>query len=147
MLASRRRFLLATAAATLPGCGTIMHYDRRNQPRSDKIDWGVFLGNTLLTLCFLPVGLIGFIIDFWNGTIYLPAENVATGEPILVPVAVPRDQMTREGLEAVLSEHFGQSISLADAEFDQQIGSRGEFFPRIRQTLGQMPRLIRRPVA
>lgn len=62
---------LALGTVGTVGCGTILHPERRGQT-GGRIDTGVAVMNGLWCLVFIIPGVVGFIIDFNNGTIYEP---------------------------------------------------------------------------
>jgi len=95
----RRDFLWRVAAScgvsSLAGCGTIMHPERRHQPRSHQIDWKVAALDGLGLLLFFVPGVIAFVVDFYTGAIYLPAGTypvVYPPPPPGVPVYPPNMQ-------------------------------------------------------
>lgn len=56
----------------LQGCGTILYPERIGQGDTGKIDTSVAVMDGLLCLLFIIPGVVAFIIDFENGTIYEP---------------------------------------------------------------------------
>jgi hypothetical protein len=62
-----------TAALTAPvaGCGTILYPERRGQT-SGHVDVGVAVMDGLWLLMFIVPGVVAFIVDFGNGTVYEP---------------------------------------------------------------------------
>lgn len=120
---SRRAFgatLLGVCGAISTGCGLLLYPERRGQ-RGGRLDWGVVLLDGLGLLLFFIPGIIAFVVDFATGTIYLPPEGYPYGQTQpdspdkpLVSVRVPRKELTRERIEAIVSRHAGRPISLAD---------------------------------
>ena len=76
----RRQFVshaltLGFAGATacgFPGCGTLLHSERRGQPHSNQIDWKIAALDGLGLLLFFVPGVVAFAVDFYTGAIYLP---------------------------------------------------------------------------
>jgi len=66
-----RTFVCVVLVAELLGCGTIMYPERSGQ-RGGRIDAGVAVLDALWLLLFIIPGVVFFIVDFSNGTIYLP---------------------------------------------------------------------------
>lgn len=85
----RREFvshLLTLGAATgavvsLSGCGTMLHPERLNQPRSHDLDWKMVALNGLGLIFFFVPGVIAFVVDFHTGAIYLPPHAHAMKPP------------------------------------------------------------------
>jgi hypothetical protein len=134
--ASRRCFLWASGSfcvAMSAGCGLLLYPERRGQP-SGRLDWGVVLLDALGLLLFLVPGVVAFAVDFATGAIYLPPERPSqvllnrTGGQ-LVKVEVPRDQITRQRVEEIVSNHVGRPIRLIDGEYRaERMGSIEEFW-------------------
>jgi len=57
------------------GCGTLLHHERVGQPHGNQIDWEVAALNGLGLAFFFVPGVIAFVVDFYNGTIYLPHSS------------------------------------------------------------------------
>ncbi len=51
------------------GCGTILYPERRGQA-GGYVDTGVVVMDGLWCLAFLVPGVVAFIVDFGNGSIY-----------------------------------------------------------------------------
>lgn len=62
---------LAAAVFLQAGCGTILYPERRGQ-RGGRVDAGVAVLDGIGLLFFIIPGVVAFVIDFGNGTIYLP---------------------------------------------------------------------------
>jgi hypothetical protein len=63
---------LAVFSLQLAGCGYILYPDRRGQ-KGGQIDPVVAILDGAGVLLFIVPGLIAYIVDFSQGTIYLPA--------------------------------------------------------------------------
>ena len=78
----RRQFLshvltwgfAGAAACGVPGCGTLLHGERRGQLHSNQLDWGIVALDGLGLLLFFVPGVVAFAVDFATGAIYLPLE-------------------------------------------------------------------------
>ena len=67
----------------LSGCGTLLFNERRGQPAAGKVDPNVLIMDGLLLFAFVVPGVVGFIVDYHTGALYLP-RGVERGEgPIL----------------------------------------------------------------
>lgn len=135
---SRRQFMelsTATVVASVAGCGTILHPERRYQPSSNNLDWGIVALDTLGLLLFFIPGVIAFAVDFTTGAIYLPAEGYGdNGKPMaeaeLVAVQVPSDELSKARVEQVASEHAGQDVRLVKGEYETApLAKLTEFWP------------------
>lgn len=116
-----RRHLLRAVLPLLPlagsGCGTILYPERRGQP-AGRIDWGVVALDAVGLLFFFVPGVIAFAVDFSTGAIYLPPGRYSayraprSHDPELARIAVPPEQLTREHIEQVVSDHTLQPVRL-----------------------------------
>ncbi|HUS32980.1 MAG TPA: hypothetical protein VMZ53_30970 [Kofleriaceae bacterium] len=59
----------AAIALQLASCGTILYPERRGT-QGGRIDVGVAVMDGLWCLVFLVPGVVAYIVDFSNGTIY-----------------------------------------------------------------------------
>jgi hypothetical protein len=66
-----RILIVAILMVQLTGCGTILYPERKGQ-KSGTIDSGVVVLDAIGLLVFVIPGIIAFIVDANNGTIYLP---------------------------------------------------------------------------
>ena len=123
---SRRNALGALAGAAisslLPGCGTVLHPERRGQ-RAGDLDWRIVAFDTVGLMLFFVPGVVAFAVDFNNGTIYLPDEGYADARDRrsvdqLRTVAVPPDELDQPRIEREVSNHVGEEISLTSGEVD-----------------------------
>lgn len=102
--------LLVQAAS----CGYFMHPTRRGQT-GGEIDWTVFALDAIGLVFFIIPGLIAFAVDFGAGTIYLPHTKRASGEfdtEKMLAVRVGPDELTKETIERVVSQHIGEQVRL-----------------------------------
>ena len=110
---SARKLIALTLAATIAllssSCGTLLYPERRGQPRG-QLDPGVVILDALGLLFFVIPGVIAFVIDFGNGTIYLPPPDYPTvshktlRRSDLVPVRLSKTDLTREKIEQVIGK-------------------------------------------
>ena len=81
------------------------------------------LGRTFLLnfrLLFVP-GLIAFAVDFTTGTIFLPEGEVAANalqHPALIRRSIPKDRLSIQAIEQVVSAHARQPIRLEDGQYE-----------------------------
>ena len=72
--------VFAVLIVQLAGCGTIMYPERKGQ-KGGKIDVGIAVLDGIGLFVFIVPGIIAYVVDFSNGTIYLP--DTAQGSPVL----------------------------------------------------------------
>jgi hypothetical protein len=122
-----RKMIALTLAATIAilssSCGTILYPERRGQPHGGPLDPGVVILDALGLLFFVIPGVVAFVIDFGNGTIYLPPPGYSTvshkavRRSDLVPVRLSSSDLTREKIEQVVSERVGKPVTLEPGRF------------------------------
>ena len=141
----RRQFLwtgTGFCASILTGCGTIFHPERRGQP-GGALDWKVVGADALCLVLFIVPGVIAFAIDFTTGAIYLPPGEVglsSQNDRPLVVRRVPREKISREQIEAVVSDHVGQPIDLAGSNCSSQpLSSIDDFWQAVHRLTGNQP--------
>jgi hypothetical protein len=134
--------LLASMALFSTSCGTLLYPERRGQPRGGPLDPGVVILDALGLLFFVIPGVVAFVIDFGNGTIYLPppvyptVSHKTVRRSELVPVKLGREGMTREKIEQVVSERVGQPVTLEPGRFHAgELDTLDEFDDRVERTL------------
>ena len=138
----RRQFLLAgTSFCTLilTGCGTLLHPERRGQP-TGSLDWKIVTLNALGLVLFVIPGIIAFAVDFHTGAIYLPPCGTGLSSPDNPPLVehhVPRENMSQEQIEVMVSSHVGQPIDLAASNCSSQpLSSIDEFWQKVHRLIG-----------
>ena len=99
----------------IASCGTIIHPERVGQTQRGRLDPSIVLLDGLGLLCFFIPGVVAFVVDFATGAIYLPAGQADSGEPKQWRVVkVPKDELTPERIEAVVSREVGRPVRLED---------------------------------
>jgi len=133
---------LSGSIASLTGCGTLFHGERRGQPHSNQIDWGMAALDGLGLLLFFVPGVVAFAVDFSTGAIYLPLDQCASyrgqpaarperpwtmtlAEPELVVVSdavqfsridCPRQKLDPHSIELEIAAHAGRPVTLLDSD-------------------------------
>lgn len=117
---SRRQFLInalgGTFATATVGCGTVLHPERRGQP-AGELDWSIVALDAVGLLLFFVPGVIAFAVDFNNGTIYLPPEEYGKADGELTPTKIPADELSRERIEEIVSQHTQTRVRLAPGQY------------------------------
>lgn len=146
---SRRDFLKLGACSVFTvsasGCGSILYPERIGQPHSGPLDWKVVALDTIGLLFFFIPGVIAFVVDFANGTIYLPpsypAPVYSTGalqnksRQEFISVNVPRDELNQARIEQVVSKHVAKDVLLEDGAYETRKLSNLEEFWRTREMM------------
>ncbi|MEE3372748.1 MAG: polyribonucleotide nucleotidyltransferase [Planctomycetota bacterium] len=119
---SRRSVLLLTSSlgVHLSGCGLLLYPERRGQPLG-RLDWTVVALDTIGLCFFFVPGLIAFAVDFATGTIFLPEGGVAANtreHPALIRRSIPKDRLSLQAIEQVVSAHAQQPIQLNDGQYE-----------------------------
>jgi hypothetical protein len=115
--------LVAAIALFSTSCGTLLYPERRGQPPGGPLDPGVVILDALGLLFFIIPGVVAFIIDFSNGTIYLPppaygyVPHQTLRRKDLEPVKLAKEEMTRERIEEIVSERAGRRVRLEPGQF------------------------------
>lgn len=123
---TRRDLMRLTTVAPLSfaaGCGMLLHPERRGQPPGGGLDWGVVALDALGLLLFFIPGVIAFAVDFSTGAIYLPPPGYgdATSPPEdrqLAKVQMPKQELSRERIEQVASQHAGRDVQLVAGAYE-----------------------------
>ncbi len=115
--------LVAAIAFFSTSCGTLLYPERRGQPPGGPLDVGVVLLDALGLLFFVIPGIVAFIVDFSNNTIYLPPPYYGPTSyrtlrrKDLVPVKLTKEEMTRERIEEIVSQRTGRPVTLEPGRF------------------------------
>lgn len=74
LIKGARILIVAVLMVQLTGCGTILYPERKGQ-KNGTLDSGVVVLDAIGLLIFVVPGVIAFLLDFSNGTIYLPGTG------------------------------------------------------------------------
>jgi hypothetical protein len=104
--------------AGLTGCGTIFYPERIGQSHG-PLDWKVVALDTIGLLLFVVPGVIAFIVDFHNGTIYLPPEQVPMYDAPVLSRKIPleKEDLTLAGIETAVNEHTDAKVWLRQGTY------------------------------
>jgi hypothetical protein len=61
----------------LNGCGTLLKPDRVNKPHSSQADYKIVLLDGIGLIFFIVPGVVAYVVDYTNGTLFLPGEDSA----------------------------------------------------------------------
>jgi len=120
-------------------CGTILHPERKGQ-EAGRIDPAIAILDGVGLLFFFIPGVIAYAVDFSNGTIYLPPEELegSDGNQTSSLEEVPEELKTIDGeemvaiqvdrqklrnkayIERVIKERTGRNVDLDDEHVDVQ---------------------------
>ena len=124
-MAFTRRNLLAGGSVTLlaasvSGCGTILHPERKGQV-DGKIDPGIAILDGLGLLLFLVPGVIAFAVDFSNGTIYLPGTGSGKrADADTVEEVKFAGKLTEDKLDRIWVDTYGEAKPFAVEDLEQR---------------------------
>lgn len=118
--------LAGTATCGVSGCGTLIHAERRGQPHSDRLDWGIVTLDGLGLLLFFIPGVIAFVVDFGTGAIYLPPEAALPAAPPPSPGSGP----PTPSQQASLRRPAEMTVVAQDPSVWQRLGLRRVVIPR-----------------
>ncbi len=109
-------FLTAAVALQSASCGTLIHPERVGQPPTGFVDPAIVLLDGLGLFVFLIPGVIGFIVDFSTGAIYLPPPQPIpaaqrTGAK-LTRISMKPAVLTKRRIEAVIRQRTGKVVDL-----------------------------------
>jgi hypothetical protein len=97
------------------GCGTLLYPERRGQ-KSGRIDAGVAVLDGVGLLFFIIPGVIAYIVDFSNGTIYLPGTASSSLDvKNIQEVKFDPGNTSLEDIEKIVMEQTGYDISQGQA--------------------------------
>ena len=112
----KRSILIAAAVLVLlsgSGCGTLFFSHRMGKKLSKTIDDRVFYTNCFLCLFGVIPGVVAFVLDYGNGTIYY-TEAELIPDDIFGMKQLPGGDMTPEEIAGKLSEALGKEISVSE---------------------------------
>jgi len=117
-------------------------YPERKGQKTGKVDAGVAVLDGLGLLLFIIPGAIAFIVDFSNGTIYLPPEKsgLLKGADYknLNALHIDKDKMNLENIESLVSENTGITFDIDDQRVQVvELDNLTEFMPKYTEILTQ----------
>jgi hypothetical protein len=114
--------ILALMVLYISSCGTILYPERTGQ-RKGKIDVAVAALDAVGLLFFLIPGIIAFVVDYNNGTIYLPPGKKGIGsiKPAydldkMIAIKTGNKHLTNSDIELTVKKHTGKSIDLSNPD-------------------------------
>lgn len=121
-----RKILFCLLAAVLlgaPGCGTLFYSHRIGRRMSKTVDNTVFYTDCALCLLGVIPGVVAFILDYDNGTIYYTEAELIPdnfNEGSLTPGKMKKidgGSMTEAEIARRLARATGRKIDLSQARF------------------------------
>jgi hypothetical protein len=136
-------FLTLTSVLTL-SCGAILHPERKGQPPGGSLDVGIVILDTVLLFLFVIPGVIAFVVDVSNNTLYLPAQpntNLSpdTKDQELRKIHFTDGKLTQQYVESLIQSQTGKSIRVAPGSYqiiklDDMHGISSAVLERLRAT-------------
>jgi hypothetical protein len=112
------------------GCGTILYPERRGQQSHARVDTGVVVMDACWILLGVIPGVIAFVVDFGNGSIYLPGGAVGTNS--LKVVRTPTARPDSASIERAVQQQTGLVIRLSDPTLVwRKLASREDIGPSV----------------
>ena len=121
----KKKIFLASMALLLlcsSGCGTLFFSHRIGKKMSKKIDNKVFYTNCFLCLFGVIPGVVAFILDYDNESIYYTEAELIPDDfsNNFAPEKMKRISgiaMTDENISSCLSHAIGKPVNIASARF------------------------------
>lgn len=128
--------LCAVLIVQLAGCGTIVYPERIGQ-KGGRIDTGVAVMDGLCLLLFIIPGIIAYVVDFSNGTIYLPGTAWHSSDlKDIKQVKFDPKHYTNETIEKIIKEETGYTVNLSRADVQvYRLKSTNEMVTRFAEVL------------
>jgi len=109
--------LVVVLMLQVTSCGTLLHPERRGQPKGERLDSSVVVLDAVGLLFFIIPGAIAFGVDFYNRTIYLPADEggsfrAPSDAGDMAVVRVDRGELDLRTIERVVRQQTGLSVRL-----------------------------------
>jgi len=111
--------MIALMVLYISSCGTILYPERTGQ-RKGKIDVAVAALDAVGLLFFVIPGIIAFVVDYNNGTIYLPPGkkgivSIKSTSDLdkMIAIKTGNKHLTDSDIELAVKEHSGKSIDLS----------------------------------
>lgn len=109
--------IILTLSFGMAACGTIMYPERRGQ-KEGHLDVVVVLLDGLGLFFFIIPGVVAYIIDFGDGTIYFPAgdtRRAGGGRHRSKIVKFDAKHYTPESLKIIIQKETGYRVDWQDA--------------------------------
>jgi hypothetical protein len=140
-------------SSSLTGCGSILYQDRIGQPRRGPLDWKVVALDGAGLLCFFVPGVVAFAVDYYNGTLFVPTQNMSTEQALtqaepatdaalagsFKQIPLTLEQMNRQSLELIVSKEIGEPVFLNHPTV------RVTKLSKIQEFFGACKRLLKQP--
>jgi hypothetical protein len=114
--------IIALMVLYISSCGTILYPERKGQ-KPGKIDVKVAALDAIGLLFFIIPGVIAFVIDYNNGTIYLPPgrKDSFSLKPVydldkMIAIKTSNKHLTEGDIELTVKKHTGKSIDLSSPD-------------------------------
>ena len=121
-----RKSICAAVAAVLllgSGCGTLFFSERIGKKMSRQIDRRVFVTNCILCLAGIIPGVVAFVLDYENGTIYY-TEAELLPDDLFGMKKLPGGNMTPEEIAEKLSAALDKEISSSEIREALRVSSK-----------------------
>jgi len=109
----------------LMGCGTLFYAERKGQTGGQVDTKVALLDGALFLLCIIP-GIVAFLIDIDNGTIYLPGGYASLDETMQLAEKMPTlklqflNEQEQPLSEIIAIEYVPGTKQVANAEYLRQ---------------------------
>jgi hypothetical protein len=109
--------LILAFVLNLAACGTILYPERRGQT-GGQLDPAVVIMDGVGLFFFLVPGIVAFVVDLSNGTIYLPGTQQASlnGENTDHTVVRVGNKVDARYLETLIADRYGVDIDIDSAD-------------------------------
>jgi len=113
LISGLRIFVCAIFTMQLVGCGTLMYPERKGQ-KDGRIDAGVAILDGVGLLLFVIPGIIAFVVDFNNGTIYLPGGTLRSSLDMknIKQVKFDPKHSSMASIERIIENETGREVKL-----------------------------------
>ena len=137
---SRRQlalFVLAACGSTMVGCGTLLYPERKGQPRSGPVDWGVVGMDAIGLVFFFVPGVIAFAVDIYNGTLFHPPGSYGQTTPAseLNRIDLKRRNPKLGEIAAAITRETGVRVTLEEGTYITRPLKSLDEFPELNQEL------------
>ena len=100
----------------LTACGYILYPERRGQPPRGRVDPAIAVLDALGLLLFIVPGVIAFVVDITNGTLYFPSgrRHSSSSNAIehMTVIRINPGELNQNLIEEIVKNHTGVSIRL-----------------------------------